>query len=127
MAERKKIILVDDDATNLIIGKNALSAYYDTITIPSGKKLFKVLDMIKPDLILLDVNMPEMDGYETLRRLKENPAHAGVPVIFLTATNDIDNEPKYRALGAIDCISKPFSPPLLRERIETHLGSIGSA
>lgn len=121
MERRKKIILVDDNATNLMIGKNTLNDIYDILTIPSGSKLLSLLNTICPDLILLDVNMPEMDGYEVIKRLKENRQTMHIPVIFLTAQGDLDSELCGLSLGAIDYISKPFSPPLLRKRIETHL------
>lgn len=121
MANRKKIILVDDDITNLTVGKNALSDVYDTLTIPSGEKLLHLLETIHPDLILLDINMPGMSGYEVIQRLKQQEKLAGIPVIFLTAKNDVDSELQGLTLGAVDYISKPFSPPLLKKRIETHL------
>lgn len=121
MEKRKKIFLVDDNATNLTVGKNALRDKYDTLTIPSGQKLLSLLQTLHPDLILLDVNMPDMDGYEVIERLKANDKTADIPVIFLTAKDDMDSELKGLTLGAIDYISKPFSPPLLRKRIDTHL------
>jgi putative two-component system response regulator len=118
---RKTIFLVDDNMTNLTVGKNILSSKYNTFTIPSGEKLFQILERLTPDLILLDVEMPEMDGYEVLRRLKEDGKTAGVPVIFLTIKNDTNSELKGLSLGAIDYIYKPFSPVLLLKRIEVHL------
>ena len=121
MDRRKKIILVDDNVTNLIVGKNTLQDIYDILTVPSGTKLLQLLKAIRPDLILLDVNMPDMDGYEVIKRLKGNSDTADIPVIFLTAQSDMDSELRGLTLGAIDYISKPFSPPLLRKRIETHL------
>ncbi|MDR1241243.1 MAG: response regulator [Deltaproteobacteria bacterium] len=121
MTQHKKIVLVDDDITNLTVGKNTLSDDYDILTIPSGKKLLQLLDMIHPDLILLDINMPDMDGYEVIQRLKQNDKTADIPVIFLTAKSDVDSELRGFTLGAIDYISKPFSPPILRKRIETQL------
>lgn len=121
MENKKTIILVDDNITNLIVGKEALSETYNTLTVPSAEKLFNLLDTLTPDLILLDVKMPDMDGYEVIQILKEDPTKDEIPVIFLTSKNDNDSELKGLSLGAIDYISKPFSPPLLRKRIETHL------
>jgi putative two-component system response regulator len=121
MTTRQKIFLVDDDITNLTVGKNSLSDDYDTLTIPSGKKLLQLLETVHPDLILLDINMPDMDGYEVIQRLKQNAKTADIPVIFLTAKSDVESELRGLTLGAIDYILKPFSPPLLRKRIETHL------
>ncbi|MCL1832234.1 MAG: response regulator [Oscillospiraceae bacterium] len=119
--ERKKIIFVDDQVSNLMIGRNVLSSDYDVFTVPSGKKMFELMEKISPDLILLDVEMPEMDGYETIKKLKTIPGTDGLPVIFLTAKTDADSELQGLELGAIDYITKPFSPPLLLKRIEVHL------
>ncbi|MCL2755214.1 MAG: response regulator [Oscillospiraceae bacterium] len=118
---RKRIIFVDDQVSNLMIGRNVLSANYDVFTVPSSKKMFELMDKVYPDLILLDVEMPDMDGYETVVRLKENATYKDIPVIFLTAKTDSSSELKGLNLGAIDYITKPFSPPLLLKRIEVHL------
>ncbi|MDR1908693.1 MAG: response regulator [Spirochaetaceae bacterium] len=115
------IALVDDDVTSLALGKNIMSGTYDVVTIPSGEKLFRFLDKALPDLILLDVEMPEMNGHEVLARLKAQGQTAGIPVIFLTSMNDVSSEIKGLNLGAIDYISKPFSPPLLLKRLELHI------
>lgn len=119
--ERRKVMLVDDNITNLTIGKNILSETYDVFTVPSGEKLFKILEKATPDIILLDVEMPDMDGYETIKRLKSDEASADIPVIFLTARSDTGSEVEGLALGALDYITKPFSPPLLIRRIDFHL------
>ncbi|MDR1127749.1 MAG: response regulator [Treponema sp.] len=118
---KAKIVLVDDDITSLTLGKNILAEKYDIITIPSGEKLFKLLDKIRPSLILLDVEMPEMNGYEVLRELKSRDRDSNIPVIFLTSKSDPVSELEGLDLGAIDYISKPFSPPLLLKRLEVHL------
>ncbi|MHC6203359.1 response regulator [Breznakiellaceae bacterium SP9] len=119
---RKKLILVDDDITNLTIGKNILSAHYDVFTVPSGEKLFKILEKITPDLVLLDIEMPLKNGYEVLKELKSKPpAIADIPVIFLTARSDSASELEGLAMGAADYFSKPFSPPLLLKRVELHI------
>ncbi|MCL2767307.1 MAG: response regulator [Synergistaceae bacterium] len=119
--EQKTVFLVDDSATNLTIGKNALIGKYNVFTIPSGEKLLKMLERISPDLILLDVEMPEMNGYETIKKVKSNVNTSNIPVIFLTAKTEAANELEGLSLGAIDYITKPFSPPLLLKRIEVHL------
>jgi len=120
-AKRKTIFMVDDNLTNLTVGKNALLGAYRVFTIPSGKKLFEMLDKTAPDMILLDIEMPDMNGYEIIKRLKANEATAPIPVIFLTARSDSGSELEGLSLGAIDYISKPFSPPLLLKRIEVHM------
>jgi putative two-component system response regulator len=118
---RKMIMLVDDSISNLKIGKNALSDVYDVFTLPSAGKMLELLERKTPDMILLDINMPEMNGYEAIKALKSNPATRDIPVIFLTAKSDSGSELEGLSLGAIDYISKPFSPPLLRKRLEVHL------
>ena len=119
--ELKTVILVDDNPTNLAVGSAALEGHYGVLTLNSGARLIKILDKTTPDLILLDVEMPEMSGYDVIRVLKGNPATAGIPVIFLTARNDGESELEGLSLGAIDYITKPFSTPLLLKRIEVHL------
>ena len=121
VADQKKIFLVDDNATNLTIGKNALIGKYNVFTIPSGEKMLKMLEKIVPDLILLDIEMPEMDGYEAIKLIKNDGRTSNIPVIFLTARTETANELEGLSLGAIDYITKPFSPPLLLKRIEVHL------
>ncbi|MCL2741266.1 MAG: response regulator [Oscillospiraceae bacterium] len=122
MEERKPcIFLVDDNIVNLNMGKNALQHKYTIITIPSGEKLFAALKKLRPDLILLDVEMPGMSGYDTIKGLKINPETANIPVIFLTAKSANENELQGLSLGAVDYITKPFSPPILLKRVELHL------
>lgn len=118
---KKTIFLVDDDITNLTIGKNALSGDYNVFTLNSGTRLLKMLDKTMPDMILLDVEMPEMNGYDTIKMIKRKSETADIPIIFLTAKNDSESELEGLSLGAIDYIFKPFSPPLLLKRIEVHL------
>jgi len=119
--DRQTVFMVDDDATNLAVGASALDGYYDVLTLNSGQKLLKILERNIPDLILLDVEMPDMNGYEVIKRLKEKPETENIPVIFLTAKTDGDSEYEGISLGAIDYITKPFFPPLLRKRLEMHL------
>jgi len=118
---RKKIIIVDDNAANLSVGRNLLKAYYEVYPAPSAAKLFDILEKIIPDLILLDVNMPEMNGYEAIKVLKADHRFASIPVIFLTAKNDEESEMEGFDLGAADYVTKPFSGPLLLRRIASQL------
>jgi putative two-component system response regulator len=118
---REKIVMVDDNITSLTLGKNIMAEMYDIFTSPTGKKLFLLLEKIDPDLILLDIEMPEMNGYEVMKLLKAHQKTADIPVIFLTAKNDTSSELEGLSLGAVDYISKPFSPPLFLKRIELHL------
>lgn len=117
----KTIMLVDDNVANLKIGRNVLSKDYNVLTIPSGERLFQMIDRVTPDLILLDVEMPDMDGYDVIKKLKQDPKTASIPVIFLTAKSDTGSELEGLSLGAVDYIVKPFSPPILMKRVETHL------
>jgi putative two-component system response regulator len=103
------------------MGKEILEAYYTLYPISSGAKLFEIMTKITPDIILLDIDMPEMNGYEVIKRLKNNAATADIPVIFLTGYDDPVNELGGLSLGAIDYVTKPFSAPLLLKRIENHL------
>ena len=119
--KRKTIFMVDDNLTNLTVGKNALSGKYKVFTIPSGKKLFEMLDKTIPNMILLDIEMPDMNGYEIIKILKNDSRTVEIPVVFLTARSDSGSEFEGLSLGAIDYISKPFSPPLLLKRIEVHM------
>jgi putative two-component system response regulator len=118
---RKRIFLVDDNLSNLTTGKNMLKMFYEVYPMPSADKLFECMERIVPDLILLDVEMPEIDGYEAIRRLKSAADSAEIPVIFLTSRRDEGSELEGLNLGAVDYVFKPFSAPLLLKRIETQL------
>jgi putative two-component system response regulator len=119
--EKDLIILVDDNPANLLAGLKVLSQEYSVITVPSAAKLFTLLKTEKPALILLDIEMPEMNGYEAIKILKSNPDTKNIPVIFLTALTDSNDELEGLSLGAIDYITKPFQPSLLLKRIEVYL------
>jgi len=119
--KRKKIFIVDDVPANLTIGRNLLKSYYDVFPAPSAAKLFEILEKTIPDLVLLDVDMPEMNGYEAIRIMKENPRFKDIPVIFLTAKDDEASEMEGFDLGAADYVTKPFSGPLLLRRISNLL------
>jgi len=117
----KTIFVVDDNTTNVVTAKAALDGTYKTFALPSAEKMFKLLEKITPDLILLDVEMPEMNGFEALSVLKSNEKLKDIPVIFLTAKNDSESEIRGFKMGAIDFIVKPFSAPVLIKRIESHI------
>jgi len=119
--KKELIILVDDNLANLRTGINILSRNYTVSTAPSAAKMFNLLENNKPVIILLDVDMPEMNGYEIIKILKSKSETKNIPVIFLTARADFGDEIEGLSLGAIDYITKPFQPPLLLKRIEVHL------
>jgi putative two-component system response regulator len=117
----KKVFIVDDNDTNRMAAKTALDGTYTTYALPSAEKMFKLAEKITPDLILLDVDMPEMDGLEAMAILKADIKLKSIPVIFLTAKHDTETELKGFEMGALDFIRKPFSTPVLIKRIETHI------
>ncbi len=123
MLERKRqtIMLVDDNHVNLHMGKIMLKDFYEVYALPSAERLFKFLETVTPDLILLDVLMPNMNGFDVLQILKSDARYAGIPVIFVTSQIEETDELKGLALGASDYVAKPFSAAILRKRIENHL------
>jgi putative two-component system response regulator len=121
MNDKKIIILVDDNPTNLMIGSTILTDFYRVISVSSGEKLLDTLKTVRPDLILLDIEMPEMSGFEAIERIKANPHNAGIPVIFLSANTSLDDVAQGFTLGAVDYIVKPYYPPMLLKHIELQL------
>jgi putative two-component system response regulator len=119
--DRKTIMIVDDNVANLRIAKNSLYDTYDVFTVPSAARMFDLLERNKPELILLDIDMPEMNGYEAIKILKKRPDTRDILIIFLTGKSDSESELEGLSLGAVDYISKPFMPLLLQKRIELHL------
>jgi putative two-component system response regulator len=117
----KTIFVVDDSDTNLSMAEAVLEEYYRVMTMPSAAKLFVFLEKIIPDLILLDIEMPGIDGFEALKRLKFESAWSDIPVIFLTGRNDSAVEARGFEMGVVDFITKPFSAPVLLNRMKTHL------
>jgi putative two-component system response regulator len=122
--KRKKIIAVDDNPENLSALKNTLKDIYGVYPSPSALEMFDLLEHIQPDLILLDVEMPGMNGYEAIKKLKSDTQYREIPVIFLTSMIDEQSEMEGLKLGAVDYIHKPFATPLLLQRIEKHLSSL---
>jgi len=122
---QKIVFLVDDDMTNLMTGKRALSNLYNVYTVGSGKALLALLEKITPDLILLDIEMPEMNGYEALKRIKGNEKTAGIPVIFLTSHNEKTAVVEGITLGATDYIIKPIIPIKLLVRVNAFFDKSG--
>ncbi|MDR2468826.1 MAG: response regulator [Spirochaetaceae bacterium] len=108
MAFEKKVFLVDDNTTNLVVGKNCLKERYQTYTMSSAEKMFELLEKIQPDVILLDIEMPGISGYEAYARLKES-GNRDIPVIFVTGNDTADDEAKCLKLGAAGFVRKPFT------------------
>jgi CheY-like chemotaxis protein/anti-sigma regulatory factor (Ser/Thr protein kinase) len=119
---KKLVILVDDSPANLRLGKNILSEKYSAATAPSAEKMFSLLEHNHPSIILLDINMPQMNGYEAFALLKSNPETKEIPVVFLAeASDDLSGVEKGHSLGAAGYVSKPFDPPALIGCIEKNL------
>ena len=115
------IFVIDDDDINLTMTKDALKERYQVMTMPSAGKMFTLLEKVIPDLILLDIEMPEMDGFTAIKYLKAHAVYVNIPVIFVTAYIDSAIEARGFELGAVDFITKPFSVPVLLNRINTYL------
>jgi len=115
------ILIVDDESTNLQILSEALENNYDVSYATSGEDALEAVKEIHPDLIVLDVIMPKMNGYEVCTSLKNDPATTDIPIIFLTGQSSIGDETKGLEIGAIDYIRKPISVPIVRRRIRNHM------
>jgi putative two-component system response regulator len=122
---QKTIFVVDDSDTNLALCKKILEGVYRVFTVPSAASMFKLTERIMPDMILLDIEMPDIDGYDALKALKADAKLKHIPVLFLTVRSDPEAEIAGFELGAVDYITKPFSPPVLRKHIEMHLNLDG--
>ncbi len=120
---QKLVFVVDDSEVNLTMAARVLEDDYRVVTLPSAMKMFSFLEKMIPDLILLDVGMPGISGFEAVKRLKSNPIHANIPVIFLTGLDDSLSEAQGIELGAVDFITKPFSEAVLRMALIIRLNS----
>ncbi|MDR0502391.1 MAG: response regulator [Treponema sp.] len=121
---RRKIIYVDDVQYSLVSAKNRLQNQYDVFTADSAGKMFEMLENITPDLILMDVNMPDVDGYEAIKTLKADGRFSAIPVVFLTGKSDRESVVKGLSLGAVDYIIKPYNASKLIEIVENNLSSL---
>jgi len=121
MPDKPVILAIDDTPENLDVVKGILSSHYTVKAAINGPMALKIVEKQPPDLILLDIMMPDMNGYEVCERLKSNPDSSNIPVIFLTAMDQTTDESKGFDLGAADYITKPVNPPILEARVKTHL------
>lgn len=120
--KEKKVLIVDDERYNINILADILKSRYKTIAAKNGEQALKrAMSDNPPDLILLDIMMPEMDGYEVCRRLKADVRTRDIPVIFITAMSEVEDEARGLEAGAIDYITKPVSPPIVRARVRNQL------
>lgn len=122
MPTKSRILVVDDEIFYLDVLQNLLRDEYDIVVAKDGEQaLYLAAQQPAPDLILLDIMLPGIDGFEVCDRLKQQPETQSIPVIFLTVKMDVDDELKGFELGAVDYITKPISPPILKARVKTHL------
>jgi putative two-component system response regulator len=115
------VLMVDDTETNIDILMDILGEEYDVAVAMDGESALEAVDEDLPDLILLDIMMPGMDGYEVCKRLKNSPETAGIPVIFLSALSEDEDKQKGFDLGAVDFITKPFDPSEIQTKVRQHL------
>jgi len=121
-AEKITILVVDDAPENIEVLDSILSSQYCVKVALSGERALELIESSpQPDMILLDIMMPDIDGYEVISRLQSNPATVNIPVIFITGKSDAADEEKGLKLGAVDYITKPISPSIVRARVKTHL------
>ncbi len=121
---RQRILVVDDEPTNLQVLRQILQDRYHLFFATSGERALAAAAKYLPDLILLDVMMPDVSGYEVCRQIKANPSTEKIPVIFVTSMSDEEDEMQGFSAGAVDYIQKPISAPILLQRVRTHLSLV---
>jgi putative two-component system response regulator len=119
--EKSRLLIVDDEPINIQILSAILDDEYSLSVATSGQKAVSLAQRQLPDLILLDMVMPAMDGLEVCKTLKADPTTAKIPIIFVTGMTDVANEKRGLEAGAVDYISKPVSPPIVKARVKIHL------
>ena len=122
--QRPRLLLVDDEPTNLQVLRHILQADYRLLFATDGERALQVAREQRPDLVLLDIMMPHMDGYAVCRALKADAATASIPVSFITALDDSQDETAGFDVGGVDYLTKPVSPPVVRARVRTHLSLV---
>ncbi|WP_198782007.1 response regulator [Shewanella putrefaciens] len=120
----KKILIVDDEPNNLQVLRQVLRHSYQLYFATDGETALTIAEKHRPDLVLLDIMMPGMDGYQVCQRLKQNPLTSHAPVIFITAMAEMEDEARGFDVGAVDYIQKPICGPLVHRRVQTHLSLV---
>lgn len=123
---RQRLLLVDDEPQNLQLLRQILKDEYDLLFARDAADALRLAVEQRPELILLDVMMPGIDGYELCRQLKADPRSKAIPVIFVSALSDAADEAQGLALGALDYIAKPLRPAVVRMCVRSHLPQVGS-
>jgi len=121
---KQPILIVDDEPQNLAVMRQILSGDYPLVYARNGDEALAAVAKHRPGLILLDIQMPGMDGYEVCKKIKADPTSESIPVIFVTALGNIGNEAAGFACGAVDYIIKPVSPPIVKARVHTHMSLV---
>jgi putative two-component system response regulator len=124
MKDSYKVLLVDDEPNNLKVLQQILKEHFQLIFAINGEKALAAAKEHSPDIILLDIMMPDMDGYQVCTHLKTDPLTAKIPVIFVTAMSELENEAHGFDVGAVDYIQKPVSGPIVLRRVQTHLSLV---
>ena len=120
-SQQQTVLVVDDTPSNLVLLSNLLKGHYRIKVANNGIKALEMASSSLPDLVLLDIMMPVMDGYEVCRQLKSNPRTRDIPVIFITAKAESEDEVQGLALGAVDYLAKPIVPAIVLARVSTHI------
>ncbi|MEH6587076.1 MAG: response regulator [Halioglobus sp.] len=119
--DKNRVLIVDDEPGNIKILSSVLAGDYALSVATSGQQALQIAQVQSPDIILLDMVMPEMDGIQVCEALKSNEQTAGIPVIFVTSMSDTVNEERGLEAGAVDYIIKPISPPIVKARVRIHI------
>ena len=120
-SSKPKVLIVDDETINIQFIGNVLRDYADVIFATNGKDALMIAKANSPDIILLDIVMPDMDGYEVCKKLKEDSDTGHIPIIFVTAESSSEDEARGLSLGAIDFVTKPFNPDVLTAKVKNNL------
>lgn len=120
----KKILVVDDEPNNLQVLRQILKDYYQLMFASNGERALEAAVKHVPDLVLLDIMMPGMNGYQVCEKLRTNAATQHIPVIFVTAMSEVDDEARGFDVGGVDYIQKPVSGPIVLRRVQTHLSLV---
>jgi putative two-component system response regulator len=120
----KKILCVDDEPNNLQVLRQILKESYQLLFAPNGTKALEIAKKHLPEMVLLDIMMPDISGYEVCEKLKADPTTAEIPVIFVTAMSEVEDEARGFDVGAVDYIQKPVSSPVVLRRVQTHLNLV---